>query len=340
MADNNIELLTSLNGERHGEKLCSYLNNFRKQEVLCDTTLVVEGKTFLAHRNVLSASSGYFLGLFTTDMKEGREIQVTLEGFKSFIMEDLLNFIYTGEVQINNSNVKELVSLADYLLINSLKEKGNKYLEDSLQPSNCLSTYHFAEKYQFYELQTKAKNFVSLQFVSVSKCEEFLNLSIEQVTELLIDDEIKVDCEEQVYEAAISWVYHNLEKNRHYYPDLLKCVRLPSMSKYYLAEVLEKEELLINNLECTRQLYTAMKTFVLPSHTDLVKSSPRSCLSKHLEAIVTIWGPGDEIRSSTQCYVPEEDQWYNLAPMLIPRFSHGAAECEVGSKRQKVLAYE
>ena len=331
MEEKDIELSTAVQ-EIYGHNLCSYLNNFRKQELLCDTTLIVEGQTFLAHRNVLAASSGYFLGLFTTDMKEGRESQVSLEGFKSFIMEDLLNYIYTGEVKINDSNVKELVFVADYLLINNLKEKGSRHLKDTLQPGNCLSIRQFAEKYQCKELLEKAEEYVSVHFVSVSKSDEFLGLEAEQVTELLTDDEITVDSEEQVYEAVVSWVYHDLDNHRQFFPDLLKCVRLPSISKYYLVEFLEKEELLMSNLECIQLLYRAMKTFALPNHSFVEKfqfSRPRKCLSNHVEAIVTIWGPGDEIRSSTQCFVPSEDQWYNLAPMLIPRFSHGAAECEV-----------
>ena len=86
----------------------------------------------------------------------------------------------------------------------------------------------------------------------------------------------------------------------------------------------------MNSLECIALLYQAMKFYAIPKQvtsTTLV-TKPRTSISGNIDAIVTIWGPGDELRSSTQCFVPSENRWYSLAPMLIPRFSHGAVHCE------------
>ena len=134
-----------------------------------------------------------------------------------------------------------------------------------------------------------------------------------------------------MYEAVVSWVKHDVNNRRENFPRLLSQVRLGCMSKYYIAEYVEKEELVTNNLECTKLLYEAMKSYALhgPQRQpirDICKT--RKCLDSNVDAIITIWGPGDELRSSTQCYVPSVNQWYNLAPMLIPRFSHGAVACE------------
>ncbi|RMX61190.1 hypothetical protein pdam_00005674 [Pocillopora damicornis] len=46
------------------------LDNARKEGELTDVTMRVEGQTFPAHRCVLAASSQFFHGLFTNDMKE------------------------------------------------------------------------------------------------------------------------------------------------------------------------------------------------------------------------------------------------------------------------------
>lgn len=307
------------------------MDEFRRQGILCDTVLVVDGQAFPAHKNVLAASSAYFLGLFTCDMKEKQQTEVKLEGFKSFVMNDLLNYIYTGEVEITEENVKELVFAGDYLLIESLKSKGIFFLEETLSPSNCLSVRAFSEKFDCEELIDKSESFILDNFVAVSKSEEFLHLSFTEVGNLISLDDVIVETEEQVYEAVISWVKHDLENRKEEFARLLSKVRLGCMSKYYLVEYVETEELVTGNLECTKLLYEAMKSFALiraqgQPIDEICKV--RSCLDSNVAAIVTIWGPGDELRSSTQCYVPSVNQWFNLAPMLIPRFSHGAVACE------------
>lgn len=317
--------------KQHQRELYKCMDTFRQQGILCDTTLVVEGNKFPAHRNILAGSSAYFLGLFTADMKERRQGEVHLEGFKSSIMEDLLGFIYTGQVEINDKNVRELVFAGDYLLINNLKEKGSKYLEHNLVPANCLTAKSFAERYGCDELLRKSENFILENFEAVSKEEEFMLLSAEQLENLISRDDININSEEEIYEAVIAWIKYDQDKRCDLTADLLKKVRFGCMSKYYLVEHVEEEELIRGSLECTRLLYEAMKSFALFNKYSLPDSAigkPRKSTERQVEAIITIWGPGDEIRSSTQCYVPTRNQWYNLAPMLIPRFSHGAAECE------------
>ena len=140
------------------ENLYKRMDDFRRQEILCDTILQVDGQEFPAHKNVLAACSEYFLGLFTSDMKEKHQLEVKLEGFRAFVMNDLLHYIYTGEVEITDENVKELVFAADYLLITSLKDKGSEYLEGILNPSNCLSMRAFSEKFDCEELMDKSES--------------------------------------------------------------------------------------------------------------------------------------------------------------------------------------
>lgn len=111
--------------EKYRRSLYKSMDDFRTQQILCDTTLIVDGVRFPAHKNILAASSPYFLGLFTTELKDISEERqlVQLEGFEEEIMEDLLRYIYTGETGFTKDNVQKLVFAADYLLITDLKTK-------------------------------------------------------------------------------------------------------------------------------------------------------------------------------------------------------------------------
>lgn len=203
-------------------------------------------------------------------------------------------------------------------------------MEKNLTPENCLSVRGFSEKYNCKELLFKAEDFIIDRFVEVSKSEEFLLLEADQLEQLISCDDIAITREEEVYESVISWVKRDIDCRRRFFPTLFKRIRLPCINKYYIGDTIEKEELVTNNIECISLLYQAMKYYAIPkvlTDTPLV-TKPRTCVSNHVNAIVTIWGPGDELRPSTQCFIPSENRWYSLAPMLIPRFSHGAVHCE------------
>ena len=61
-------------------ELAKRLNIMRRQDQLCDVTLVTkDDKEFKAHRNVLSAASPFFFKLLQSDMKENREGLVRFE---------------------------------------------------------------------------------------------------------------------------------------------------------------------------------------------------------------------------------------------------------------------
>ena len=55
------------------KEILQNLNSLRQESSLCDVTLVVEGREFRAHRNVLAASSPYFRTMFTSDVREKTE---------------------------------------------------------------------------------------------------------------------------------------------------------------------------------------------------------------------------------------------------------------------------
>ncbi|XP_068090326.1 zinc finger and BTB domain-containing protein 49-like [Hyperolius riggenbachi] len=81
--------------EAHGWSVLQKLNEQKSMGLFCDVSLMVEGKIFLAHKNVLSACSEYFY----TALKRNEQQQflvldnVSLEGFSH-----LLDFIYTYKI--------------------------------------------------------------------------------------------------------------------------------------------------------------------------------------------------------------------------------------------------
>ena len=309
------------------DELLHKLDELRETNILCDTAIRAEGQEFPAHKCVLSAASPYFRAKFTSQLQENESNLVELQEVKSTTIGDVLKFVYTGEASIDSSNAQDLLMIADYLIIPSLKSKASVFLESSLNVSNCLTLESFASRYNCESLKQAAVAFKIENFVAVAKSKDFRALDAENIKELICKDELNVSDEEEVYQAVIAWVKHDLPSRECLLPELLKCMRLFSMSKYSLRNILD-EELVSKNLTCTRIVINALDFFLFPGRFQEMSLRPRLSLDKYEHAVVLTGGDFQSgHKKDTECFVPSSLSWVSLPMMPYPRCHHGAAVC-------------
>ena len=80
---------------------------------LSDVTLNVNGKEFKCHRVILAASSPVFATMFECDLNEKRLNQVDIVDIDEKTFQELLRFIYTGEVWNFDAFDIKLLNAAD-----------------------------------------------------------------------------------------------------------------------------------------------------------------------------------------------------------------------------------
>ena len=148
-----------------------------------DVTLVAkDGKEFQAHRSVLSQASSFFEKLLNSVMKENNEGVIRLEMVPESQMADILEYIYTGSVQISTTeNAENLFQLADYLLLSVLKAIAEKFLKENVIAFNCLPIYYLAEKYSLQGLIDICRKFIHSNFSSIADSDDFLSLLSHEV---------------------------------------------------------------------------------------------------------------------------------------------------------------
>ncbi|KAK5971440.1 BTB/POZ domain protein, partial [Trichostrongylus colubriformis] len=105
----------------HKTFLLAQLGKFRNDSRLCDVTLVVKGTRINAHRLVLAASSKYFETMFTSGMVESREHDIKMNGIEARTLDALVNFCYSGEVNIDDNNVQDILAGACLLQLSDVK---------------------------------------------------------------------------------------------------------------------------------------------------------------------------------------------------------------------------
>ena len=308
------ELHTGVLDEDFKDGLLHKLDGLRKAKFLCDTTVRAQGQEFSAHSIVLSASSDYFKALFSSKLqvREQQNNLVELNEIKSSTVAEVLQFMYTGRTSISSSNAQDLVVASDYLIIPNLKSKAAKFLEESfINASNCLALESFASQYNCDSLKQTAVKYKYEHFVDVVKSEDFLSLGFEKVKELMCKDELNVSEEEQVYEAVMAWVKHDLPSRECFLPDLLKCLRLFSMSKYSLRKILNKEELITENRICTTILNSGLDFFLFPDQFSGRLLKHRTSIEKEEHVIVLNGGfsAEDQLMYYMDCFALSSEKW-------------------------------
>ncbi|XP_021171958.2 zinc finger and BTB domain-containing protein 46 isoform X2 [Fundulus heteroclitus] len=123
----------------HYRQLLRELNEQRQHGILCDACVIVDGKIFKAHKNVLLGSSRYFKTLYC-QVKKGAEPPhqttvthldiVTATGFKA-----ILDFMYSAHLALTSKNVIEVMSAASYLQMTDIVQACHSFIKAALDIS-------------------------------------------------------------------------------------------------------------------------------------------------------------------------------------------------------------
>ena len=174
------------------------MNNLRNHQELCDIVLCVGNMEIHAHRLVLASCSPYFYAMFTNNLAESKQSVVTLKGMDPKCVETLIDFAYTADITVNESNVQSLLPVASLLQIACVQKACCTYLESQLDPTNCLGILSFAELHGCDVLASKSRHYYSRYFSNVCRAEEFLSITEERLCSLIDGDGLCVKNEDEV----------------------------------------------------------------------------------------------------------------------------------------------
>ncbi|XP_018413056.1 PREDICTED: zinc finger and BTB domain-containing protein 10 [Nanorana parkeri] len=118
-------------------QLLQELNDQRKKGILCDVNIVVNGKVFRAHKNILVAGSRFFKTLYCFTNKESRDQTtvtyldvVAVHGFSV-----ILDFMYSGNLVLTSQNAIEVMTVASYLQMTEVVQSCRNFIKDALNIS-------------------------------------------------------------------------------------------------------------------------------------------------------------------------------------------------------------
>ncbi|XP_015768342.1 PREDICTED: kelch-like protein 26 [Acropora digitifera] len=234
--------------ENHGSTILKGLFALYKDGKYADITLKIgPEQTLRAHRAVLASFSPYFEALLGDNWKERNKEDIEILGLDERAVSHLIEFAYTGKINIDNDNVQSLLEAANYLRIEFVKKSCGDFLAQGVDAKSCLGILQLADMFAMDELSSVAKKYALRHFTDVCKEDEFFCLPVNLLSDLLLDENLCVvvedlipcveEREKMVLESVLQYVEHDVENRKTHLSNLLGLVRLPTLSAEYLAEV-------------------------------------------------------------------------------------------------------
>ncbi|KAI0226985.1 Kelch-like protein 25 [Lamellibrachia satsuma] len=218
------------------------MHRLRQSEKFTDVTLQSGDVHIRCHRNVLAVASDYFKAMFRCGLEESTSGTVPLT-MEPEILTSIVDYMYTGEIELTADNVESLFKAGDFLQLDTLKVACENFMLKKVESANCVGFSKFATLYQLNNLQQKARRVMQSEFKTVALNEEFKELSCKELIEFIKDDDVNVEDEDVVFNAVLDWVRHDLNNRKSFLQTIIEHVRLPYCTSNYLRHIDAKYDL-------------------------------------------------------------------------------------------------
>ncbi|XP_052762185.1 kelch-like protein 18 [Mya arenaria] len=229
-----------------------------EQSDLCDITVSFGEGSMKAHLCVL-VHSPYFQSMYNSGLKERQQGEVYIGIGKPKFVKMALIYLYTGKVAIEYSTIKDLLEVADYLQIDSLKEDCSRYLRDvKLTVANCVPLCLMSSLYNI-EYYSDVFNFIRAHLSDVINQQEALKMSPASVTSLLADPTLSYVPREDLFNFLFRWIQFDPENRSKYFEDMFSVLDLSRMSLQFLTDILQRCKYVMSSEKCLKRTFEVVQ---------------------------------------------------------------------------------
>lgn len=303
--------------------IMAVLDNMRRYNELSDVTLVVDNREIVAHRAILAACSPYFRAMFLSGFSEATESKIVLKEVDGNAVQLIIDYFYTSELEVNVYNVEEILRICVLFRLNSLIDHCETFLRRNMTPANCLGLLFVADLFCLEDLSQHANRFALWHFANVYKEDEFKKMPYKQLKGLVMDDSLKVQSEEMVFEAVWQWIVHDIDARKIHVADIMQYVRFPLMNLQYLNENSSIQKLKREFRICKELIREAIcyqTALESKSSTAIDNFRIRPRMASEEIFVIGGWSNGQKI-CSVQCFNVDTLEWTTVAGMSVAHVS-------------------
>ncbi|XP_014833309.1 PREDICTED: kelch-like protein 36 isoform X2 [Poecilia mexicana] len=265
--------------------------------------------------------------MFTLGMREELQPEVQIVGVSSVGLEAVLDFLYSGQLQLDGGNVHDVLEAAHLLQLWRAVDFCCQYLEQQVSEENYLDLQQVARFYSLERLDSFIDRWVLARFSKLRLTPDFLqNLPLHKLTSYLSSSQVQYDSEQNLLQAALQWLGQNPDRTPHA-NQLLAHIRFPLMPAGDLVgRVLPAiRAQLPDGTGCQQLVEEALRYQARPSAQPLLQTD-RTALRGGAERLMLIGGEvgerGQELSGSVWRLDGESVRWELQGQLPAPRSHH------------------
>ena len=230
-------------------KLLEFANLNRNAGNFNDVTIQAGAESISANRMVLACYSKFFESMFLSQIQEEFKYTVEIKEFDGQAIRSVIEYIYTGKIDINANNVMALLGAADFLQVDEVKKMCFDYLETSLTVDNCIDIMKATFLYNIPSSCPQIHQFIHENFDEIMKKESFKELSKQDLMPLLVNLDRCTVQESSLYRAIINWVKYKQNRCTEF-SSLFLILDLQKLSTDFLLNMVAAEPLVQASKDC------------------------------------------------------------------------------------------
>ncbi|EDO41468.1 predicted protein, partial [Nematostella vectensis] len=183
----------SIENPKHGGEIVDGLYKQFKARRFCDVILLFEKTEVKAHKVVLASASRYFDAMFSDHFSDCEQEKVELPALDDKTGPALIEFAYTGKIDITQDNVLGLLAGSNFLQgFQFVEESCCNFLRLGLKETNAVDIMRIADTYSLQELKKDTKKYILRNFIKILDTEHFIGVPVTVLAELISEDSLLV----------------------------------------------------------------------------------------------------------------------------------------------------
>jgi len=222
--------------------LLEYASSTRSGGTFNDFTVKAENQDISVHWLVLASCSKFFANMFKTNMKEKYQF-IEIQGFSGNVIKNIIEFIYSGSIVIDNENVFDVLGAADFLQLDEVKKFCFEFLGSCLAADNFFAILSVTKLYFDEALSKKIYQFIRDSLEGITQSDDFKSLEKDDLISCLTTINRNIISEASLHHAIVTWTKAtNDETQKKRFLDLLRLIKLKDLSTDFLENFVLAEE--------------------------------------------------------------------------------------------------